>query len=207
MANAVVTLVTSSDFVIGGSVMISSFYKTHNKSECEKKNVITICMVTDNINTKEKIQLIQSGFDVILTVNAIPNPCSKKSVHVSSWFDVGFTKLRIWELKQIILENNKSIILNNNEKNTKQLNLEMIEINKIFYIDADCVIINPILTIFEKTVNFAASPDVFPPDHFNAGVLFIQPNIPLFYDIISHIAFYQSCFVFLTFFFVCLFFF
>ena len=44
---------------------------------------------------------------------------------------------------------------------------------QVFYIDADCMIkANPEI-IFDRKVDFAAAPDVFPPDHFNAGVLLI----------------------------------
>ncbi len=31
-------------------------------------------------------------------------------------------------------------------------------------------------SVFEREVEFAAAPDIFPPDHFNAGVLFIVRN-------------------------------
>ena len=38
---------------------------------------------------------------------------------------------------------------------------------------------------FERDVEFAAAPDVFPPDHFNAGVLLIKPNMDIYEDMIS----------------------
>lgn len=31
-------------------------------------------------------------------------------------------------------------------------------------------------SVFERDVEFAAAPDIFPPDRFNAGVLFIVSN-------------------------------
>jgi glycogenin glucosyltransferase len=34
--------------------------------------------------------------------------------------------------------------------------------------------------MFDKTGSFAAAPDVFPPDRFNAGVLIIKPNLEVF---------------------------
>jgi len=36
------------------------------------------------------------------------------------------------------------------------------------------------LQIFDTTVDFAAAPDIFPPDRFNAGVLLIKPSLELF---------------------------
>lgn len=30
--------------------------------------------------------------------------------------------------------------------------------------------------VFQRDVDFAAAPDVFPPDKFNAGVLLIKPS-------------------------------
>jgi hypothetical protein len=31
-------------------------------------------------------------------------------------------------------------------------------------------------SVFDREVEFAAAPDIFPPDRFNAGVLFIVKN-------------------------------
>ena len=42
--------------------------------------------------------------------------------------------------------------------------------------------------LFNIPVSFAAAPDVFPPDKFNAGVLVIQPNEAVFQDMVSRIA-------------------
>ena len=44
---------------------------------------------------------------------------------------------------------------------------------KVFYIDADCLIKASPEDVFEREVDFAAAPDVFPPDRFNAGVMLI----------------------------------
>ena len=51
------------------------------------------------------------------------------------------------------------------------------------YIDADCTVESvKIDSVFEKfpDADFAAAPDVFPPDHFNAGVLLIKPSAATF---------------------------
>ena len=44
---------------------------------------------------------------------------------------------------------------------------------KVFYIDADCMIISNPEDAFKRDVELAAAPDIFPPDRFNAGVLLI----------------------------------
>ena len=50
----------------------------------------------------------------------------------------------------------------------------------MFYIDADCMVLEDPSTVFEVNADFAAAPDVFPPDCFNAGVLLIKPSIDFF---------------------------
>ncbi|CDW86810.1 family gt8 [Stylonychia lemnae] len=53
----------------------------------------------------------------------------------------------------------------------------------IFYIDADCLIMQNPENIFLRDTKFAAAPDVFPPDKFNAG----EPSMKIFTDLISKI--------------------
>jgi glycogenin glucosyltransferase len=72
-----------------------------------------------------------------LEVPPVPNPNS--GVHVQSWIDVGFTKLRMWQLTQY---------------------------SKLVYIDADCMVVQPVDELFDLPVDFAAAPDVFPPGRF-----------------------------------------
>ena len=72
-----------------------------------------------------------------------------------SWYGSAYTKLHIWAL---------------------------IEYSQIFYIDADCLIVGELDHVFSKyeSFDFAACPDVFPPDHFNAGVLLVRPSMRVF---------------------------
>ncbi|CAE7648244.1 GYG2, partial [Symbiodinium microadriaticum] len=58
-----------------------------------------------------------------------------------SWSNSQFLKLNIW-------------------------NLTCFE--KVVYLDADTMIVEPIDELFDRDCNFAAAPDVFPPDKFNA---------------------------------------
>eukprot|EP01084_Bolivina_argentea_P164641 286221_1 len=144
--NAIITLVTSEDFVIGAQVMVHSLIETN--PNIDELNITIGVMVTKNICNESRKLLLLSGFNIIIEIDAIPNPNNIQNIHVSSWYNVGFTKLRIWSL---------------------------ISYNKILYIDSDCIIIQNILhLLIDKKYllfEFAASPDIFPPDNFNAGVM------------------------------------
>lgn len=100
-------------------------------------------------------------------VDPIPNP--NTSVHVDGWVNAGYTKLQLWGLTQF---------------------------KKVVYIDADCLVqenVDEVWTtlalsltappshascsqLFETPAAFAAAPDVFPPDKFNAGVMVVTPD-------------------------------
>eukprot|EP01083_Nonionella_stella_P191813 709667_1 len=163
-SNAIITLVASEDFIIGAQVMVHSLLETNST------HGFTIAvMVTNNISNDNKQLLLSSGFDQVIEIDEIPNPNSPSSVHVQNWIDVGFTKLRIWSLVQF---------------------------DTALYIDADCVIVSDITHLFTdnpyKDVTFAAAPDVFPPDHFNAGVLLIKPNINTFNTLLREMPYIES---------------
>jgi len=88
--------------------------------------------------------------DSVVDVLPISNP---HATHVAGWADAGFTKLRIWQQTQF---------------------------DRIVYVDADAVVVDNIDELFALDVAFAAAPDVFPPDKFNAGVLVIKPCLETF---------------------------
>ena len=46
--------------------------------------------------------------------------------------------------------------------------------------------------LFERASDFAAAPDIFPPDKFNAGVLLIKPSKATFDDMQAKIAILPS---------------
>ncbi|CAM9286254.1 unnamed protein product, partial [Heterosigma akashiwo] len=71
---------------------------------------------------------------------------------------LGYTKLHIWNL---------------------------VEYTRVLYIDADALVLENIDELFERNTNFAAAPDIFPPDKFNAGVLLIEPNKAIYSDLLS----------------------
>lgn len=104
------------------------------------------------INNIEKLSSPPTMSILVKKVEAIPNP--SKKVHISGWVNSGYTKLHIWNL---------------------------IEYDKIVYIDADTCVLENIDHLFSRP-NLTAAPDVFPPDKFNAGVLIIEPSKDIFQD-------------------------
>lgn len=59
--------------------------------------------------------------------------------------------------------------------------------DQVVYLDADTLVLECIDELFEIDVPFAAAPDIFPPDKFNAGVLVIKPNSTVFGDMLTKI--------------------
>jgi glycogenin glucosyltransferase len=114
-------------------------------------------MVTAAVSSESRQALYEAGWWVI-EVPSIPNPSA--NVHVQQWVDVGFTKLRLWQLTRF---------------------------STVVYIDADCVVKENVDGLFDLGVDFAAAPDIFPPDKFNAGVMVIKPNARLFDELLRAI--------------------
>jgi len=78
----------------------------------------------------------------------------KREDHSSScWAQAEMTKLNIWNLTQF---------------------------DQVVYVDADCMVLDSIDELFDLDTDFAAAPDIFPPDKFNAGVLVIRPSADVF---------------------------
>ena len=94
-----------------------------------------------------------------MEVKGIGNP-HEEGKQGATWIGSGYTKLYIWSLVQF---------------------------KRVFYIDADCMVMSSLDDVFSRKCDFAAAPDVFPPDHFNAGVLFIKPDLSIFKDMLSRI--------------------
>ena len=62
----------------------------------------------------------------------------------------------------------------------------LVEYEKVVYIDADTLIMSNIDELFRRPP-FAAAPDVFPPDKFNAGVMVVKPSKDTFQDMVARI--------------------
>lgn len=141
---AYITLVTSDDFVVGAEVLAYSL-------QLVQASRPLVVMVTEAVNEASRQRLRESGYHVTV-VPPLPNP--NADVHVPQWMEVGFTKLRLWDLEAAF--------------------------SKLVYIDADCIVVDNCDELFHLGVDFAAAPDIFPPDHFNAGVMVVVPSSQLF---------------------------
>ena len=95
---------------------------------------------------------LQTMCDSVIEVDVILNPY-KSEGHEASWTNSELTKLHIWNLTQF---------------------------RKIVYVDADVLILENIDELFHISSKFAAAPDIFPPDKFNAGVMVIEPDSSVF---------------------------
>ena len=99
-----------------------------------------------------KVTRLQLKYLDNVMINEVPD-IGKPNTSTGSWESSQYTKLHIWTLVQF---------------------------KKIFYIDADCMILEDPSPVFEIDTDFAAAPDVFPPDCFNAGVLLVKPSMEFF---------------------------
>lgn len=148
------TLVLTEDHIPGALALAWSI----RKYEKNQTRDVLVLLPRLAISREGICTLTNSPFVTrIVLVDGIPNPNTDLHQSSSKCRDVGNTKLRIWTL-------------------------DLIGYDKIVYIDADCIVCKPIEELFdldEKCI-LAATPDIFPPDHFNAGVLFIRPSSSLF---------------------------
>ncbi|KAH9195776.1 hypothetical protein AeNC1_002239 [Aphanomyces euteiches] len=114
----------------------------------------------------QKLQQIYPSTTTIRLVEALPNP--NVHVHVPGWINSGYTKLHVFNL---------------------------VEFSTVFYIDSDAFVLANVDEVLERDIRpypFAAAPDIFPPDRFNAGVLLLHPNAELFQRLVSQSAQFQS---------------
>lgn len=158
-SSAIITLVTSDDFVIGANLLSYSL-------RCVKTSYPLYVMITENVSASARLSLMNQGGWQIIIVPYIPNPST--DVHVTSWIEVGFTKLRLWQL---------------------------IKFNLLFYIDADCIVtrnVDHIIADAPADLQFAACPDVFPPSNFNAGVMLLRPNLTMFHYLLCQMPIHSS---------------
>lgn len=58
---------------------------------------------------------------------------------------------------------------------------QLVQFDKVLYIDADAVVLRPLESYFDTFGGpFAAVPDCFPPDRFNGGVMLVQPDVRVY---------------------------
>jgi len=111
-----------------------------------------VAMVTPAVSARSRSALRARGASV-LEVEPIANPNPREGVHVAGWVNAGYTKLRLWGLVQF---------------------------GRVLFLDADALVVENVDALFgaarKAAAPFAAAPDVFPPDRFNAGVLLVTPD-------------------------------
>ncbi|CAE8604628.1 unnamed protein product, partial [Polarella glacialis] len=78
---------------------------------------------------------------------------------VPGWVNSGFTKLQLWAQSDFA---------------------------KLVYVDADCLVLEDIDELFHRP-SPAFSPDVFPPDKFNAGVIVLEPRLDTFAEMMRQV--------------------
>ena len=61
----------------------------------------------------------------------------------------------------------------------------LVELNKVIFLDADALPLKPIDSLAEHPSNFAAAPDTFPADQFNSGVMVIRPSAAKFAELVA----------------------
>ena len=160
---AYVTMVTSDDFMQGAQVLLHSLAK-HSRLPNERCEFVVLC--TDQVSKPVRRQIARAASGkgrpaaTMRVVEAIPNPHAA-TVHVKGWVNAGFTKLHVWGL---------------------------VEYERVVYIDADALVLDSVDELFERPLGdapgaFAAAPDVFPPDRFNAGVLALRPDAAVFAEL------------------------
>ncbi|TMW64578.1 hypothetical protein Poli38472_011458 [Pythium oligandrum] len=152
------TLITSDAYVMGVEALAYSLFKANARYPLL---VLHTPQVTSACCEKlaRFFQPLQAKLPISLRcVPEIGIPERTEHVHVAGWVNSGYSKLNIFALE---------------------------EFEKIVYIDADALVLQNVDELFDRSSSFAAAPDVFPPDRFNAGVLVIQPNTDLFEALVA----------------------
>jgi glycogenin glucosyltransferase len=153
------TLLSDDKYFNGVSVLI----KTLQKHNPESKIPIVV-LVDETRVSSTTIKRLSSMCSEVKAVQPLvhkataPHTSAGEGSDQPSWASSEMTKLHIWDLTTY---------------------------EQVFYIDADCMVIGNISNVFEQCqdVDFAAAPDVFPPDRFNAGVMVIKPSSERFAEL------------------------
>eukprot|EP00752_Nemacystus_decipiens_P017080 g15297.t1 len=157
-AYAYVTMVTSNDFAIGAEVMLHSL-----RIQCKRnsRRRALVVMITPGVSEMKR-QVLAAAADEVIEVEPIAMPAKEAVGHdgVPTWVQVGYTKLRLLGLTQY---------------------------ERVVYIDADALVMGNLDELFDREVEFAAAPDVFPPDKFNAGVMLVVPSLLVLKDMLSKV--------------------
>ena len=155
-----VTLLCDDSYFNGVCVLLKTL-KDHRK-----RNIPITVLADSKGVSKATIKRLESMSCEVIAVDTLLSPsapeqagqAAKEEDAAGCWAASEMTKLRIWSLVQF---------------------------ERIVYIDADCFLLENCDDLFESTkgCDFAAAPDVFPPDRFNAGVMVVRPSLEVFEDL------------------------
>lgn len=178
---AVATLLCSDDFWPGTQTLLFSI-KKHLPSQQNQASPLNtshvyppdiVVLITPNVKQEIRDALYPTFCNRLITVDPIPIPTEEPDASVGksrmkAWESCGYTKLQIFGHSSVIVY------------------------EKILYIDSDCIVVkdvSPLLSIGVQNNTRvgleAASPDIFPPDKFNAGVMVISPSIEILDDMLQ----------------------
>ena len=148
------TLLSDNKYFDGVSVLLKTLRK-HNRY----LGIKTLCLVDETRVHKTTAKALERICDEVLAVSPLVHTAHKigkekgkaEKHKTPTWENSEMTKIHIWNLTIY---------------------------DQICYIDADCMVVGNIENVFTDcaSVDFAAAPDVFPPDRFNAGVLVVKPS-------------------------------
>lgn len=161
---AFVTLLSDDKYWNGVSVLLKTLRK-YNKCE----GIKLVCLVDQTRVHKTTLKRLATQWDEVISVDPLVHAAAAKEASVDAVGDEGEKEKPSWESSEM----SKLHIWN------------LTGYDQVFYIDADAMIVGPIEHVFEdcKSVDFAAAPDVFPPDRFNAGVMVIKPSAERFAEL------------------------
>ncbi len=157
------TLLCNESYFNGVCVLVKTI-----KKHCSGRFPITVLVDQANVSRATIVRL-KGMVDFVIEVDTLlhdyKKPTSATADATSTpWAASEMTKLRLWDLHA--------------------------DFDKVVYVDADCMLLDCIDELFERcsAVDFAAAPDVFPPDKFNAGVLVLKPDATVFRDMCSRLS-------------------
>lgn len=121
-----------------------------------------VMMVTPDVSERVRSKLLKFC-DRVVEVEPISSPVGEARAAgdgLPCWANSGYTKLRLWQL---------------------------VEYDTVVYVDTDALVLESIDELFALDCDFAAAPDIFPPDKFNAGVLVARPDAAVFAEMLRRV--------------------
>nr|6MW5_A Chain A, UDP-galactose:glucoside-Skp1 alpha-D-galactosyltransferase [Globisporangium ultimum]6MW8_A Chain A, UDP-galactose:glucoside-Skp1 alpha-D-galactosyltransferase [Globisporangium ultimum] len=159
---AYATLITSDAYVMGVEALVYSLFKARVAFPLVVLHSSQVTQPTVAKLTRFCAPFQSStwriSFRSVPDIGIPDEVTDRSTVHVPGWVNSGYTKLHIFAMD---------------------------DFEQIVYIDADAIVLQNVDELFDRSTSFAAAPDVFPPDRFNAGVLVIRPNKQLFADLLA----------------------